>query len=72
MTCLNPWDSQGNKVYSIDGVFPCLRGTGHGYPIGMILYETNSLCGMVKAEQRNEIGQSIQRLCIGNQDSKDA
>ena len=34
--------------------------------------ETNSLCGMVKAEQWNEIGQSIQRLCVGNHNSKDA
>lgn len=36
--CLNPWDSQGNRISDSNGVFQCVRsGKYSGYPQGYIL-----------------------------------
>jgi len=45
--CLTPWDGQGNRIVSPDGVSPALRGGGErGYPAFNILHPkaTGAIC----------------------------
>lgn len=63
MSCLTPWDAQGNRVFD-DGIFQTLRGGGHGghgYPIGLILYERYQF-----AQYRESTTASPLITCCGN------
>jgi len=45
--CINPWDSQGHRVFTDTGAFPCLRGnceTSGGYPSAMIATKAYGIC----------------------------